>query len=301
MSRRPPKSNNKFQFVATILIAAIATIWLGLLGNYVLKQMAPVNQIPDSSTSPEQSATSPEPVPPEQSVPRPGTAPPIPVTPIPPTTPSVPAPTAKAPTTPFKLPDNPALTTPPPTLPPIGGEPKFNHLPYDEAPGDLVQVGTYYDRAELMVQEAAQAFWNMEDRAKQAGINLGPISGFRTVADQGQLFTRQIGRHNGSEQEAAKLSAPPGYSEHHTGYTIDIRDRDSPETDLKYQLENTRAYNWLTQNACQYGFELSFPDNNNQGVSFEPWHWRYVSSPTGQQIFANAHQRYPSSTNCSSF
>lgn len=289
MSPRTPKANNKFQFIATILIAAIATIWLGLLGNYILKQMTPVNPVSDNPPhSPVANSAPPN-------------SQPIPANPIPltPSSPPVISPPQTTPNPSFQRPDNPSITTTP-SPPQTGGEPKFNHLPYAEATRKLVKVGTYYDREELMVEEAAQAYWNLEDRAKESGINLGPISGFRTIVDQDQLFIRQIGRHNGSEQAAAKLSAPPGYSEHHTGYTIDIRDRDAPETDLKYQLEDTRAYQWLTQNACQYGFEISFPDNNSQGVSFEPWHWRYVGSPTAQRIFDNAHQRYPSTTNCPS-
>lgn len=126
--------------------------------------------------------------------------------------------------------------------------------------------------------------------AAQAGIRLIPISGFRSVADQVKLFERQIQRR-GSEENAAKLSAPPGYSEHHTGYALDIGDGNQPAADLKYEFENTAAYQWLRANATHgYGFELSFPENNRQGVSFEPWHWRYVGSSEAGQIFAVAHR-----------
>ena len=38
-------------------------------------------------------------------------------------------------------------------------------------------------------------------------------------------------------------------------------------------FENTNAYKWLTSHAQDFGFELSFPPNNLQGVSYEPWHW----------------------------
>ena len=285
MSRRNPK--NPFQFIAIILIVAIATIWLGILGKYVWQQMAPVNQLPSPTEPVESPATPTEP------------SNPIPVTPLPEQAPPPPIATAPKPSEPaFTLPDNPPVQTTPPDVP-VGAPPKYNHLPYDEAPGGLTNVGTYYNRDEALVDEAARAFWQMEDAAKLDGINLGPISGFRTVSDQQALFTKQVSKHNGSAEAAARLSAPPGYSEHHTGYTIDIRDRDSPDTDLKYALEQTRAYGWLGQNACRFGFEMSFPDNNAQGVSFEPWHWRYVGSPIAQQIFANAHQRYPAPTNCS--
>jgi serine/threonine protein kinase len=45
---------------------------------------------------------------------------------------------------------------------------------------------------------------------------------------------------------------------------------------------------WLVTNAAQYGFEQSFPKNNTQGVSYEPWHWRYVGSARSAQIFTQA-------------
>ncbi len=40
----------------------------------------------------------------------------------------------------------------------------------------------------------------------------------------------------------------------------------------------------------EFGFELSFPENNPQGVRYEPWHWRFVSSPEAQAIFRRSEQ-----------
>ena len=62
-------------------------------------------------------------------------------------------------------------------------------------------------------------------------------------------------------------------------------DGKSPNTVLKLTFDSTEAYRWLEAHAAQYGFELSFPKNNSQGVSYEPWHWRFVGSPTAQEIF----------------
>ncbi|MCM1982516.1 M15 family metallopeptidase [Lyngbya confervoides] len=275
--------HSPFQFIALTLLAAIVTVWIGMLVLFAWRQMAPPNQvddIPDRVTA----------APPTQASP-----PRIPATPAPPQpSQAVPTPSASPP-----LSDNPSiLSTADPQVAARGGEPHYNHLPYQEATGELMTVGEYYDRPEQLVPEVAQAFWTMQDAAAASGIRLGPISGFRTIADQAQLFERQIQRHGGSAQEAATLSAPPGYSEHHTGYTLDIRDLDQPDTDLKYAMENTAAYRWLLDNGCTYGFELSFPEGNRQGVSFEPWHWRYIGSPQAKQLFANAHQRYPHPTYC---
>ena len=168
----------------------------------------------------------------------------------------------------------------------------FGHLPYQEDdPSRLETVGRFvrgtYERPESLDFEANQAFRQMAAAAKSEGVFLMPISGFRTIADQKELFEKQIER-KGSPEAAARWSAPPGHSEHHTGYAIDIADEQQSDTDLKVAFEETSAYRWLQANARKYGFEKSFPQNNKQGVSYEPWHWRYIASPRAAEIFSTA-------------
>ncbi len=164
----------------------------------------------------------------------------------------------------------------------------YGHLPFAQTSEEmLVKVGEYYGRKEFLNKQAAQAFNQMKTDADQDGIQLVVISGFRTIAHQTLLFQKQVER-KGSKQVAAQLSAPPGYSEHHTGYALDLGDGKQPQLDLKFEFESSEAYRWLFYNAHKYGFELSFPRNNVQGVSFEPWHWRFVASPHANQTFAVA-------------
>jgi zinc D-Ala-D-Ala carboxypeptidase len=189
----------------------------------------------------------------------------------------------------------PTLSAIPQENPPINLVPtKFGHFPYSEDNSDrLVNAGLFirgtYERSELLDIEADQAFRQMAKDASIQGISLMPISGFRNIADQSELFRKQIERR-GSETEAARASAPPGYSEHHTGYALDIADQQHPDTDLKLTFQETTAYRWLLENAPKYGFEQSFPLNNKQGVNFEPWHWRYFGSARAAQIFAATRQ-----------
>jgi len=44
----------------------------------------------------------------------------------------------------------------------------------------------------------------------------------------------------------------------------------------------------LSANAARYSFELSFAKNNRQGVSYEPWHWRYVGDRDSLETFYKA-------------
>ena len=170
---------------------------------------------------------------------------------------------------------------------------RLRHFPYQDAdPNRLVNAGMFvrgtYERSEQLDQEASDAFQQMKAAAATQGVYLMIISGFRNISDQSVLFEKQIARR-GSESEAARSSAPPGHSEHHTGYALDIADQQS-DTDLKVAFEETGAYQWLVNNAARFQFEQSFPINNKQGVNFEPWHWRYIGPPRASQVFAAAKQ-----------
>ena len=153
----------------------------------------------------------------------------------------------------------------------------FGHLAHEETAEPLADAGRYRDtgRVVQLRAEAARAFREMQASARLAGVELVPISGYRTRSYQQGLFSRAVGRY-GSRQSAARWVAPPGYSEHHTGLAVDIGALESPETDVETAFEDTPAFAWLKENAHRFGFEISFPRDNPQGVSYEPWHWRYT-------------------------
>lgn len=168
----------------------------------------------------------------------------------------------------------------------------YGHFPYALADANqMIIVGSYAagkeQRFESMNSEAGKALMRMIYAARDNGIWIVPVSGFRTVEQQQKLFQDQIKRR-GSPEAAAKISAPPGYSEHHTGLALDLTDGKFPRQDISLEFEKSEAYRWLTRHGKEFGFELSFPRNNPQGVSFEPWHWRYVGSPDAVAIFATA-------------
>lgn len=168
----------------------------------------------------------------------------------------------------------------------------YGHLPYKQAePEQMMIIGSYatgeYQRLESLDPEAGKALMKLIYAARNEGVWIVPVSGFRTIEQQAKLFEAQIKRR-GSTEAAAKLSAPPGYSEHHTGLAIDLADGHFPNQDVTYQFETTDAYNWLKKHAKDFGFEMSFPPNNSQGISFEPWHWRYIGSPRATSTFSTA-------------
>lgn len=163
----------------------------------------------------------------------------------------------------------------------------LGHLPYEEATTvDLTPI-TADGRIRLR-PAAAEKFQAMARDARASGVNLVPLSGYRTVQEQEYLFFEIKAQRNQDASKRAEVSAPPGYSEHHTGYAIDIGDAGVPATNLSVSFENTAAFQWLEQNAARYGFELSFPRDNPQGISYEPWHWRFVGDIDSLETFYRA-------------
>ena len=86
------------------------------------------------------------------------------------------------------------------------------------------------------------------------------------------------------------MSAPPGYSEHSTGFALDLGDAETPQANLQEDFEATPAFYWLQSNAHRFHFQLSFPRGNRQGVSYEPWHWRFEGSAEALRRFEAAKQ-----------
>ena len=124
----------------------------------------------------------------------------------------------------------------------------------------------------------------MRNDAKKDGIFLVFLSGFRSINLQKEIFYSLKSIRNQVASERARVSAPPGYSEHSTGFAIDIGDFYKPETDLEIEFENTDAFRWLKKNAAKYHFKLSF-NKNDKNVDYEPWHWRYEGSIEALKVF----------------
>ena len=163
----------------------------------------------------------------------------------------------------------------------------LGHLRYEEASWqELTPV--FGNQNVKLRSSAAEKFNVMADAAWSANIYLVPLSGFRTLADQKYLFFEVKAKRGEETSQRAEVSAPPGYSEHHTGYAIDIGDARMPESHLKVSFEKTIGFQWLKENASNYGFELSFPKDNPQGISYEPWHWRFVGDNHSLKTFEEA-------------
>ena len=101
--------------------------------------------------------------------------------------------------------------------------------------------------------------------ARAEGLSVYLSSGYRTYADQNYLYNRKIGQGY-SPEEAAKIVAKPGTSEHQLGLSADLTGKEANE--------------WLAEHCWEYGFILRYPEGKKDitGIINEPWHFRYVGT-----------------------
>ena len=143
---------------------------------------------------------------------------------------------------------------------------------YEEA-SDLVEVGpNLVGRIQRLTPAAARAWQAMQAAAADDGVTLLIVSGYRSVAYQARLIRKKINAGQ-SVSEILAVNAAPGHSEHHTGRALDIASPGSRP--LTEEFEESSAFRWLTNNAREYGFSMSYPRDNPAGFVYEPWHWAF--------------------------
>ena len=95
----------------------------------------------------------------------------------------------------------------------------LGHFPYAESDrGDLVP----FEPGILLHVDAAEALDAMRQAAAADGVDLRLLSGFRSMDLQDSIFFDVASERNQTAEERARVSAPPGYSEHSTGYAVDL-------------------------------------------------------------------------------
>jgi hypothetical protein len=114
-----------------------------------------------------------------------------------------------------------------------------------------------YRNGEGMRPDVAAAYDQMAAAAAAAGITLIVVSGFRSDAEQAELF---------AAHPDPKWVAPPGTSLHRCATELDL----GPES----------AYGWLAANATRFGFV--------QRYSWEAWHFGFDRPPAPCSDAGNA-------------
>ena len=146
------------------------------------------------------------------------------------------------------------------------------------APSSLSSVGN----DQSIDSRILSAYQAMMKAAKQDGVSLWVVSGYRSYSKQNRLYNNRVTRAKNdnpsftqaeAEAEAARHVARPGTSEHQLGLAMDFN---STET----SFATTKAGKWLKKNAANYGFILRYEEDKQDvtKITYEPWHYRYVGA-----------------------
>ncbi len=187
---------------------------------------------------------------------------------------------------------------------------KENSVGEDFVPEKLVDIDTAYTNGGKAIQleeKALSAAMDMLDDMKKDGItNVTVTSGYRTYEYQKKLFdgylAREAAAHPDWSEERVReqvltYSAAPGTSEHQSGLCMDLfttemeglynYGSETPNNPYDKGFAETKAYEWLCENAHKYGFILRFPENKTEitRYSYESWHYRYVGVDAALEIY----------------
>ena len=158
-----------------------------------------------------------------------------------------------------------------------------NTLDESYEPPEIVKLSDSQCPVDSRIADALVAF---AEAAQAEGLPVYLSSGYRPYSEQQYLYQRKIGQGYSAE-EAAKIVAVPGTSEHQTGLCCDITDYYREMKDSS--LEDTATYQWMKEHCQEYGFIVRYP-NDKQDITkiiYEPWHFRYVGVEAATYIMEN--------------
>ncbi len=164
-----------------------------------------------------------------------------------------------------------------------------NALPLDyDSTNELKELPAKYLNGELKQVDAEMYPYLMAmlEAAWANGIELYVRSPYRSYATQKMLFENKIQRvikagtpESEAEAEAAKVVARPGTSEHQSGLAVDFNSTTNA-------FETMPQYDWLKENAEDYGFIMRYPSDKEHitKIIYEPWHWRFVGIDVAREM-----------------
>lgn len=159
---------------------------------------------------------------------------------------------------------------------------KYNYLTKEYNPNDLINFSNVYAYGEnqKLRKVAYDAYVEMFNAAKKDGLTLIINSSYRSFEEQEKIYNDYSSWY--SVNEADKIAARAGYSEHQTGLAVDIQSYCSQTK----EFDECEEFTWLKNNAFKYGFILRYPKDLEHltGYSYESWHYRYVGKDISEYI-----------------
>lgn len=152
----------------------------------------------------------------------------------------------------------------------------------------------YFDKA--AVPHLNEMIAAMQD----AGFTVYVGGAYREYSEQNRLFNGKASQiaaglgvsdyldplYQQAVDEAKKITAFPGSSEHQLGLAVDLFDRSYSYLD--YNSMNQEFYAWLDEHCAEYGFIKRYPTRKLLLTGWdEPWHYRYVGKEVATFIMEN--------------
>lgn len=140
-----------------------------------------------------------------------------------------------------------------------------------------------YGMSQQMRDDAATALEEMFTAAKEEGIGLSTVSGYRSYSKQSSIYSRK--KATQGQEAADRVSARPGTSEHQLGLAMDIAKKGSSQ--LNTGFGKTKEGQWVNENAHRFGFIVRYMEGYEEitGYMYEPWHVRYVGKEQAKAIY----------------
>ena len=112
--------------------------------------------------------------------------------------------------------------------------------------------------------------------ARADGMDLRIMSAYRSYSHQAALYDDRVAAIGADA--AARVTAPPGHSEHQTGLAVDFGRATTGECNVEPCFARTPEGRWLRQHAAEFGFILRYPVGAESITGYDPesWHYRFV-------------------------
>lgn len=167
--------------------------------------------------------------------------------------------------------------------------------PVDYIPADLVTLAVRTGSTEpvLLRAEAAAAVERMFAVAAAEGVSISIKSSYRSFETQASVYNGHVASKGMAV--ADESSARPGFSEHQSGFALDIGDAKSgTDCDFTFCMADTAAGKWVAAHGADYGFVVRYPVGleSTTGYLAEPWHLRYLGIAVAQDMRVRGIQSY---------
>jgi len=156
---------------------------------------------------------------------------------------------------------------------------KTYYLPENYVPKDPY-ANLSYSCINCLEKDVMNAYQEMNVEAKALGLKLMLSSGYRSYANQRDLYNNYVARDG--VVAADTYSARAGHSEHQTGLAFDLNSVSSA-------FANTNEGKWIADNCYRFGFIIRYPKGKESitGYMYEPWHLRYVGKELSKKLYNN--------------